>query len=214
MRPNSAVLPLPVGQGDHSCNELKKHVHCRNCPAFTQGARRLLERPPAPTDRAEWTSVLSEERERIQKLDLSLFVFRLGKEWLSLPTKFFVEVTESRTPRPLPYRSNESFRGIVNIRGELQLCISLHYLLKVPQAPQAETTRRLAVIEKDAARWVFEADAIHGLLRVREASLRPPPVTISKALQPHVRGVLDWQDKQIGCLDDELLFYQLNGSIQ
>jgi chemotaxis-related protein WspD len=200
--------------GDHSCAELKKHIHCRNCPAFTAGARRLLDREPLPGERATWTRELSEEKSQNLKLDLSLFVFRLGAEWLALPTQVFVEVTEACKPRPLPYRDSELFRGIVNVRGELQLCVSLHRMLKIDAPAQPEKSRRLAVIEKDAARWVFEADAIHGLLRTREADLQPPPATVSKALQPHVRGVLDWDGKQLGCLDDGLLFYQLNGSLE
>lgn len=223
MKPNAPASVSSVSQdcwksigiqGDQSCSELKKFIHCRNCPAFSQGARRLLERSAAKDERNQWTEALAEEKTQIKKLDLSLFVFRLGKEWLALPTGVFVEITEARTPRPLPFRSSETFRGIVNIRGEIQLCISLHRLLQIPVNENPEITRRLTVIEKDAARWVFEADAVHGLLRSAEADLQPPPVTVSKAMQPHIRGVLEWDGKLVGCLDDDLLFYQLNGSLQ
>lgn len=201
-------------QGDHSCVELKRHIHCRNCPAFTAGARRLLDRAPSNDDRTRWTNVLSEPKESLRKEDLSLFVFRLGSEWLALPTKVFVEVTDMRAPRPLPHRTNDSFLGLVNIRGELQLCLSLHKLLEVERDPKLKDAPRMAVVEKDKTRWAFAVDAVHGLFRVAEGDLKPAPVTVSKALQPHVRGVLDWDGKNLGCLDEELLFYQLARSIE
>ncbi|HKI70410.1 MAG TPA: hypothetical protein VKA67_12520, partial [Verrucomicrobiae bacterium] len=40
--------------GDSSCPELEKHIHCRNCPVYTGAALQLLNRPLPVDYRHEW----------------------------------------------------------------------------------------------------------------------------------------------------------------
>lgn len=87
----------------------------------------------ATTNKQEITgaenSLLVSKGKAITNKVLSVVIFRLHKEWLALKASIFKEVTELAVVRTLPHRSNETFLGLVNIRGELQLCISLHHLL-------------------------------------------------------------------------------------
>ncbi len=142
-------------KGDRSCPELTTVIHCRNCAVYSQGGRQLLDRQPPSGYQQEWTRLLAETTETTEIREtnkgaiavhgttknqgtkeaikeqkaLSVVIFRLQKEWLALKASIFKEVTEPSVIRTLPHRSNEVFLGLVSIRGELQLCISLHHLL-------------------------------------------------------------------------------------
>ncbi len=201
--------------GDKSCPELVQFTHCRNCPIFTASGRSLLDRTTPSEYQQDWTLLLAGEKAAISKGSLSLFVFRLETEWMALPAKLFIEISDLKKWRRVPSRTNPVFKGLVNIRGELQLCVSLHQLLEIPEpAPEQEPRRRLAVVEKERVRWVFLMDQVQGLIRCVPDDIRKPPSTVAKAASPHVKGVLTWEDKQVGCLDEELIFYQLTRSTQ
>src|SRR5258706_163390 len=91
--------------GDGTCPELQRWVHCRNCPVFTAAGRSLLQRPAPSTYLAEWTEILSKEKEAIVPGSLCLFLFKIGHEWLALEANYFVEVTSVRAVRSVPFRS-------------------------------------------------------------------------------------------------------------
>ena len=61
-------------------------------------------------------------------------IFRLGQEWLAFRTQTVAEVTLPRPVHRIPHRSNDVLIGLVNLRGQLQLCISLSGLLGVESA--------------------------------------------------------------------------------
>src|SRR3954466_13045110 len=128
--------------GDGSCPELRTHVHCRNCPVFASAARAFFDRPAPGGYLAEWTRWLAQseepgghesegaiaagERDRV-----GVLIFRLGQEWLAFRTQTVAEVTLPRPVHRIPHRSNDVLVGLVNLRGQLQLCISLSGLLGV-----------------------------------------------------------------------------------
>ena len=58
-------------------------------------------------------------------------IFRLGPEWLAFRTQTIAEVTTPRPVHRVPHRTNEVFLGLVNLQGQVQLCVSLHGLLGV-----------------------------------------------------------------------------------
>ncbi|MFM9961437.1 MAG: chemotaxis protein CheW [Planctomycetaceae bacterium] len=117
--------------GDRSCPELQKHVHCRNCPVFTAAGQRLFEREPPAVYLAEWTKRLAEPEVVAERDTISVLIFRVGEEWLAFDIGLLVEIAEPRPIHTLPQRSNEILAGLVNIRGELELCVSLGGLLGI-----------------------------------------------------------------------------------
>src|SRR5262245_31452140 len=125
--------------GDGSCPELRTHIHCRNCPVFASAARTFFDRPAPGGYLAEWTQWLaqSEEpggREALttgERDGVGVLIFRLGQEWLAFRTQAVAEVTLPRPVHRIPHRSNDVLIGLVNLRGQLQLCISLSGLLGV-----------------------------------------------------------------------------------
>ena len=74
--------------------------------------------------------------------------------------------------------------------------------------------QRLMVINREAERWVFPVDEIHGIHRIHPHQLHNTPVTVSKSELAFTKGLFLWKDKYVAFLDDEILLYKLNRSMQ
>ena len=205
--------------GDGSCPELKQVIHCHNCPVYSSAGRSLFDRNAPEGYLDEWTRVLSgQKREGISETT-SVVIFRLGVEWLALPTLVFKEMADLRVVHHLPHRTNDILLGIVNIGGELQLCVSLTGLLGIAADEGADAQaghgvyKRMAVVERDRERWVFPMDEIHDVHRLPPDALLAVPVTVSKAAGTYTKGIFQWQDRSVGLLDDELIFSTLKRNV-
>ena len=206
--------------GDGTCPELAKVIHCRNCPVYAAGGRSLLEREPPADYLREWTQALAEAKDEDQGDNtLSVLIFRLGREWLALPTHVCQEVAEMRPIHTLPHRSGPVLLGLVNIRGQIRLCVSLRELLGLaPADDSARTTnhnnpRCLVVIAGDSDHWVLLVDELHGIQRFHLNAVREAPVTVAKAAPGLTKGVINWRDKGVAYLDDALLFLALRKEV-
>ena len=146
-------------------------------------------------------------------------IFRIGAEWLALPTAVFAEVATLRPVHSLPHRRNGRVLGLVNVRGALLVCVSLHDLLGLEKAPETREDqaralhRRLLVISHEGSRLVFPVDEVHGIHRCPPRELKEVPATVAKATATYTKSVLVWHDRAVGCLDAQLLFYTLNRSL-
>src|SRR5579872_4617099 len=129
--------------GDRSCPELKRYVHCRNCHVFSAGAAERLEGDPPGNYLAEWTRHFGEPRPAADSKTHSFVIFRVGAEWLALPTSVVTEVADSRPIHSLPHRRNSAVLGLVNVRGELLVCVSLGRVLGVDPFQVADRGPRM-----------------------------------------------------------------------
>jgi chemotaxis-related protein WspD len=201
--------------GDFSCGELKQFIHCRNCPVYSAAGRSLLDRDSSSdyiTDRTRILADETDQQETIAGDTQSLVIFRLGDEWLALPANLFIEVTEPSVIHSLPHRSNDVLLGLINIRGEIQMCVSLKAMLQLDDYAQnnSTATQRLVVLEREGDRWVFLVDELHGIRRVQPNEINNVPATVSKVPQTYTSALLNWDRARVSILDDELLFYTLN----
>lgn len=196
--------------GDQSCSELAAVTHCHNCPVFAAAGRRFLDAPAPPDYRDEWTSRLAAPETEDHADKLSVLVFRIADEWLALPVGVLVEVARPRIPHRVPHRAG-FLAGLVNIRGELHLCIRLDLLLGLTAANGNRTGNpRLIVIRRDADTWAFAADEVDQVLRLAARDLTPPAPTLSRATARLTRGVFPsaagWP---VGLLDESRLFQMI-----
>lgn len=212
--------------GDRSCPELQAFVHCRNCPVLADAARSFFDRPAPEGYLDAWQAILEEPAEAAESADTSVLVFRVDHEWLSLPSAALVEVTPARMLHSVPHRSGTALAGIVNVRGQLQLCVSLHAVLGLPGGPQTATWRtggpmdgvgRLIVLERAsvhaAERWVVGVDEVAGVHRVGRADLRPVPSTVSQAAARCSSALFEWQERTVALLDEVRLFEALREAV-
>lgn len=203
--------------GDRSCPELEAFIHCRNCPVLAAAARTFFDRGAPAGYLDDWRAILEEPAAAPATDTTSVLVFRLGGEWLALPTAVLVEVTPLRTLHRLPHRSGGALAGIVNIRGQLQLCASLHDLIGIAAESSAggdaalgPATARLLVVERPAAeaadRWVFGVDEVAGVHRVTKGMLRAVPSTVGHAGGRLSSALFAWQDHTVALLDEARVF--------
>jgi chemotaxis-related protein WspD len=205
-------------RGDGSCGALEKYVHCRNCPVYGTAAAVLLDGNLPPGYRVECTEYFSQQKHLAQSDTHAVLVFRIGNEWLALPSSVCSEVIDMRPIHVLPHRQNDVVRGLASVRGELLVCVSIGNLLGVErQQVNKERLRdvysRLIVIHGEGGRLVFPANEVHGILRFHTGDLREVPATVSRSTATYSTAVLSWEGKTIGCLDDQLLLYALNRSM-
>ena len=180
------------------------------------GAALLLDRE-APADYVrEWTERIATEKKVADAGTTSVLIFRVGVECLALPTRIFQEVAEECPVHSLPHHRGGTLVGLVNIRGELLICVSLEALLGLEKTAEEkqETTRRvysrLLVVNRDGNRLAFPVGEVYSMHRYHPHELRAVPDTLSKKSATYTLGILPWRDRTVGCLDDELLFYTLS----
>lgn len=200
--------------GDQSCDKLQQHVHCRNCEVYAAAAQQNLQRPVSDDYKKEWAAHFRRDAGEGQQQDLSCLVFRIGREWLSLPTRMFVSVAPSARPHRLPHRSGRGLSGIVNVSGTLYPCMSLADLLGIDESEGEAATHRHTFARLLLTQWEDQAYALpvadlHGILRYAAPSVQAPAATINKGLSRFLSGVITHQDMRIGVLDEALIGYQL-----
>jgi Chemotaxis signal transduction protein len=205
--------------GDKSCVELEQHLHCRNCPVYSTAARTLLDAPLPPDYTNLWTRHFAQPSVLAQAATHSVIIFRLGSEWLALPTVLCSEVADTRPIHTLPHRRNSAVLGIANVRGELLVCLSLTTILGLNinalsgQDSRNVALQRLLVFRGAAAAVVFPVDEVHSVYRYGASQLIEVPATVSKAQATYTRAVLSWNQRTVGVLDEKLLFYTVDRSL-
>ena len=205
--------------GDSKCPELVKHVHCRNCPVYSAAAVKMLDTELPSQYLDEWTAHFAQPKAITEADTHSVVIFRMHAEWFALPTAIFLEVCDLRPVHSLPHRRSRVVLGLVNVRGELVICVSLAELLGLERVPESKkskspaTHERLLVVNRERSRYVFPVQEVHGILRFHQHDAREAPATLARATATYTRGVLTWQDKSVGWLDDQLLFHSLNRSL-
>ncbi|MBE9208292.1 chemotaxis protein CheW [Nostoc sp. LEGE 06077] len=219
-------------EGDRTCSQLSTYAHCRNCPVYSAAGRYLLERPTPEKYRHEWTQLLAESSsEKNSHLPtyavrttetLTVVIFRLQREWLALPAQVLKETTPPSVIHTLPHRHNQVLRGLINIRGELLLCVSLSHLLNIESSDDTPLQglspvvhSGMVVIEKAGNAWVFPVDEIYGVHRFHSRELRDALRKMTQSTQTYTKGLFSWQPANhhishtVSYLDDELLFTTL-----
>jgi chemotaxis-related protein WspD len=205
-------------RGDKTCAELVQHVHCRNCRVYARAAASLLDRGSPGGYIAEWTRHVAHKETAVESDRRTVLIFRVGAEWLALPSPVVVEVSEQRPIRSLPHRRKATMLGLVSIRGELLVCMSLARALDLDAAGEQQRNgqlihARMLVLRRNNARIVCAVDEVHGLHAYPGHALRDVPATVGKGAATHARAVLLWQERTVGVLDDESLFQTFQRSL-
>ncbi len=195
----------------------------------------LLNRLPPAGYREQQTQRVATRWHKGDRTQLfSAMIFRLGREWLALPAGLCQQVLSPLPAHRLPHRSNSTLLGIINVRGQLLLKVSLFEILGVSPQQAANSERsvdsktvdsktdkesmkaypRMLVIEKQSEdgevdSWVFDVDELHGIHAVAFSQLSPAAPGVSTVAHPCIRDVFAWQNQQVSFLDDVRLFEAL-----
>lgn len=194
---------------EHRCQRLVDYGHCRNCPVYSQTGRALLQRAMSEEYRQELDAFYQAPQATEEIKLKKAFIFRTGHEWLGLRSSLIQEVVDMGPIHSIPHKSSRIFRGIVNIRGRLELCVSIGGVLRIERAPKPPgnlIAERLIVAAKGGQSVVFPVSEVLGPIQYNPSELTPLPVTVSGSKAVYTRGMLRLRDRDVGLLDDALLF--------
>jgi chemotaxis-related protein WspD len=206
-------------RGDGSCPELRQYVHCRNCPVYSAGAAALLDAEAPVRYVADRTAHFAAALPVADGDTRSVVIFRVGSEWLALPTSVVIEVTNVLPIHSLPHRSNPVVLGLVSVRGELLVGVALRQVIGADPAaatsPErtAQAYQRLLVLRREGVRVVCPVDEVYGIHRFHRRELKDLPTTVARAAVTYSTALLVWRGHAVGTLDDQLLFYTLKRSL-
>ncbi len=222
MAPNSTTLNSPIAppqvscwrdigiHGNRSCPELSHHTHCHNCPTYTHTARQLFDRPHPQSSDLSTPQSLPKHHHSSEVENSSLALFRICQQWFALPAHLFQQVLPQQTVRPIPHRSNPILKGLVNIQGELLLCVNLKNLLDIPDEASNQGIPRLIIVEWETDRWSFIVDEFQGIESIAPHQFITPPSTVLTNTQTFTHSLLPWNEgTNVNCLDEFLLFEAL-----
>jgi chemotaxis-related protein WspD len=209
-------------RGDRSCPQLSAHIHCRNCPVYSQAAQQLLDAADVAGELAA-AAAPQQAASALDAVGQSLMVFRLASELFALPTRRCIEVLHARPIHRLPHRRARALLGVASIRGRLMLCLSLATLVQVAAAPEADTGDRAAgvpvpggrllLVEWPAGRVALAVDEVLGVQSPPPASLSRVPATVARARSCLVSALFPADGRTVGVLDDAQLQHAVQESL-
>lgn len=196
------------------CHVLQDVIHCQNCNVYSNAGRTLLNRPYTDEFINEWSRIYQQKKDIEEKYDHSVIVFRVGDEWYGLSTGLFREVAEMRQIHSIPHRRNRVLRGIVNLRGELEICVSLGNLFHLSKGTKKTekgkiSYERLIMIEKNHERYVFPVSEVAGIQHFNHNHVNRAPSTINMGESNFIKGIIRYENRDIGLIDDEILIHTL-----
>ena len=207
-------------RGDASCPELIQWVHCRNCPVYSASAADLLQRE-APLDYlADRSRHFAQSVDDRQSQTQSAIVFRVESEWFALSTLAFDEVADQRPIHSLPHRRGGGVLGLVNVRGELLICLSLAKIMGLEEAASAGPAkerlgrRRLIILRHAEGRLAFPVDEVQSIHSYDPADLGAVPATVARAAASYTAGLMTWSGRVVGCLDGPRILEALNRGVR
>ncbi|MFJ4291377.1 chemotaxis protein CheW [Cupriavidus sp. NPDC089707] len=211
-------------RGDGSCPALAQHAHCRNCPTYAQAAAMLLDAqqldqladalPDAATFAME-----ADDPFAGHGTALSCLVFRIGEEWLALPTAALGEVTAPCPVHSLPHRRDAAVLGLAAVRGNLLVCLSLARLFGTGSATPAignadeAAGNRFLILGQGRAALALPVAEVSGMVRVPGPALQPLPATLGRASARYTQALFLDHGRSIGLLDAALLRQALARSL-
>lgn len=182
-------------------------------------ADKLLARAPEESYIEEWTALLAKEHEPERDAnEVAAVVFRLGTEWFAFPALWLYEVIEKKVIHRIPHKKNPAIKGLVNLKGVLRICISLHHILEIQEVNEKKTEanslyQRMICIQNEAGQWVFPVEEVYGIYHFDISLIENVPVTVTKSQVNYLRGVFPWNEHSVGYLDQELLFPSILRSV-
>jgi chemotaxis-related protein WspD len=202
--------------GDRSCEALSRYVHCRNCPDYSSLGRTLLDQEMAADYRHDLSEDLARAASAAVEDAVSVLVFRAASEWFALPSLVFQEVAPYQKAYVLPFRSGALLAGLVNVNGELLLCVSLATALGIPAGEKAAPggKPRLCVVRTGRERFAFAVDEILGVRRISAGLLQPVPATLAKSPSAQVTSCFKLDGRNVGMIDEKRLFNSLDRSLR
>ncbi|PLP96666.1 chemotaxis protein CheW [Cupriavidus pauculus] len=198
--------------GDRSCPKLKDCLRCRNCPVYAQAAVTVLD---SLSTGSLWDSTIDNAAGDVgldRAAGQSLLIFRVGDEWLALPTAALGEITAPVPVHSLPHRRHAALIGVAAVRGVLLTCVSLALLFGAPEGAGQQTTRCL-ILGQGRNAIALPVAEVAGVEHVPHHALLPLPATLTRASSRYTQALFEHASHSVGLLDADLLRQALSRSL-
>ena len=129
--------------GDSSCPELRKYIHCYNCPVYSAAGKKLFDRRVPIEYVEQWAGEISESRAYSLREKTPYFLFKCGGENLALEMRAVSEVARDRFIHRIPHKGDGVISGLANINGELVIAVDIARLLGIGgcETPSSDSVR-------------------------------------------------------------------------
>lgn len=180
----------------------------KNSIFYVDPVSRLLDQKSTDDYLLDWLKLLEETKKIHETLEdiLSFVLFRIYQTWMAIEARFFKEIASVRLVHRLP--SVWSYvKGVVNIRGEVLLCIKLDELIGLSKnsKPFLQNYPRVAVCEDPEKNWAFIIDEVFGVVHYKKEQVKVTKEEIFSVDKNYIKGFLPWNGKDIAVIDHELL---------
>ena len=184
MPPRDLVLPV------HGRDDLKLPVKIREEDLFL---------------REEWAELAAAAGESADTGTVSMVVFRIGPQWLALETTLFERWLAARPVHVVPGLTNDVFRGLVNVDGELLFCFDGPKMLGFEESGE-EAPGRMFVAASASDRFVFAVQEVLGVRRIAREALEELPATLARSPAALTRATAAVENRKVGLLDANKFF--------
>lgn len=190
---------------------------------MTKNIKKLLNREIPDDYIEESTDILMHEQQQTPISQISVLIFRLEEEWFALDISALNEILGNRPIHCIPHRSEKILAGLVNIRGQLKLCISMQHLLGVLGAKEKSDKnfcgtknpgRFFVEMAHQNSTWVFPVDEIYNIQYFDINQITNIPDTLAKSDSNLLKGILKVGARNIGYLDVDLIFKEISRRLQ
>ncbi len=205
--------------GDRSCPQLATHLRCRNCPVYAQAAVTVLDSLAANSlvDASAYAADddhLREARDADRRNGQSLVIFRVGDEWLALPTAELGEITAPAPVHSLPHRRHAALIGVAAVRGTLLTCVSLALLFGgAATGEESQHAARFLMLGQGRNAIALPVAEVAGVEQVPRSALLPLPATLARASAHYTQALFEHDGHSVGLLDADLLRQALSRSL-
>jgi len=192
---------------DEICPTLSNVIHCRNCKTYVDSGLSLLNISYSNDYCSNNTKIYKQKAESKTNEKVSVIIFRSQKNWFALKTSIFTEIDNNKTVHSIPHNKNHFIKGLVNIRGELELCISLSSLISQTHKHTDSPTNKvkLIIIKLDSGKYAFKPEEILGVHSINNNEIKSAANIITGDRDHLVSGSFDFNEKHIGLIDEGLL---------
>jgi len=195
--------------GDRSCEELKRVQRCRDCKVFRQAGRQLLERP-VPEDYAQhWSKQIARADEGQTDKGHAVLIFRIGDEYFAFAANKIGEVMPGLPTHQIPHAKGSALQGVVSIRGEIKLLVSLRQVLEIADEHENHGDAWIIRAWSGSDELVFSVTALCGIYRYQPAELTAVPATLSASISELTAGMIDWQEQHVALLAEPALYKRI-----
>ncbi|MFQ5344865.1 MAG: chemotaxis protein CheW [Mariprofundus sp.] len=201
--------------GDKSCPELAQCLHCYHCDVYVHAGRRLFDRKPPDDYVRAWKEQLASPKEERLSGCISVLVFRVGQEWFAMRAGLVNEVLELHPVHSIPHHQTGILRGLINVHGELQLCVSIEKFLAVElddsigQEHDSKVMPRMLLVSNGAESLAFEVSEVACVYACHPDLLEDVPTTLPRERVPLLKGLLHWQQHHVAVLNGNMLLEKL-----